>query len=239
MQNFKPLAYLAVGILIGAIVSGFCFMTLGINTLETSVPIPENDTSADQYAGLSTSENPMAALSQVEIGLIKKNNANIEAAMYELIISHETGWVLPAGVLKAQVKSAYVWNNSLIFASVFQPNMNYPIMGEDGEYISGPVEFAGIMMSSDGGKTWFELMKSPENSNPIAMYSYGKRLYIDFIGADGAGSGEGTLQRFSTTTGTDWKLDYCAYYIPEVYPVELIRFPGRPPTKFLEKITCP
>lgn len=130
----------------------------------------------------------------------------------------------PTDVLSAQIKSAYIVNNST-YMLVYEPNTNYDFPDLQGKTI----EWHGVLRSKANTEPWvkfFTITDPPDSSqqgqkikyNPVGVFSDDKAVYVDIANDRGAGSGEGQLVRFmSTDDGQTWQQAGCYYFIPEQY----------------------
>ena len=92
----------------------------------------------------------------------------------------------------------------------------------------GNVAWSGLLAKTIKGE-WEVLYKiSDEDFNPVALILEGEQLVLDAADDSGAGSGEGTLQRYVYLFAgvveellNTWQKEACtSYYIPETYKYE-------------------
>lgn len=116
----------------------------------------------------------------------------------------------------------------LTIAFVTQPN-TWTALEEVREWeAEGNTAWSGLVAKPIKGE-WELLFQIPdEDFNPLALYSTEEGLFLDAVDDSGAGSGEGTLQRYAYLVSgvTDenlytWQKEACtSYYIPETYTDE-------------------
>jgi hypothetical protein len=91
----------------------------------------------------------------------------------------------------------------------------------------GNIAWGGLIIKPMGG-TWENFLKIDEDFNPINLFTTKDSLILDTSDDSGAGSGEGTLQRYSYPAAGvaeenlfQWTKEKCtSYYIPETYNSE-------------------
>ncbi|PIQ77197.1 hypothetical protein COV82_05925 [Candidatus Peregrinibacteria bacterium CG11_big_fil_rev_8_21_14_0_20_46_8] len=117
-----------------------------------------------------------------------------------------------------------VGNDDSMYAMIRQPNLNWNI-----EVPRNATPWAGILRSTDLGKTWhkFFTVKNPDDPaqpgqkmkfNPVGIFTADNAIFVDIADDRGAGSGEGNLVRFVTEDdGATWERAGCFYLIPENY----------------------
>lgn len=128
---------------------------------------------------------------------------------------------------KEQMTSCYeVFNVSITLLSA--PNMNFAGVETREWEEDGHEAWAGLLIRKIAGEHEVFFKIPDEGYNPVALYQTEETLVLDTVAGDGAGSGEGTLQRYTYAFAgvTDellytWQKEKCTgYYVPETYDFE-------------------
>lgn len=125
-----------------------------------------------------------------------------------------------------QITHCYSLAN-LSIAFVEQPNTWTPLPDVRTWEKEGNIAWGGLIVKSMGG-TWENFLEIDEDFNPINLFTTKDSLVLDTVDDSGAGSGEGTLQRYIYSTAGvaeenlfQWTKEKCtSYYIPETYNPE-------------------
>jgi len=166
---------------------------------------------------------PIQVLSEPDVAEMVHN---MGGATVPVGIGFSSEWILPAEIKPIQFQNAYRLYESVYFGIIQQPNSNIYLPDAEGRQTE-PVEFAGIIFTQDNGKTWsnfFEIKNEyaddsgPVHLNPVGMFWYEGRYYVDLADDRGAGSGEGNLLRYWTSDAQNWTRETeCYYFNPDTY----------------------
>ncbi len=214
--------------LLAVVLFGFGCAPQGTVAPASSVLTPEIETGTKAFA--------LESLGVDDVATIQKALASGSELSH---IVKSDAWKIPGGVDPMQIsRGATFSSENAIFAFVEQPNQSNPLWLASGVSLFGrpglesypPVNFAGMLLSRDGGSTWRTVFSLPPVSptgqnegslppfNPVGMFVEKGLLWLDVVDASGAGSGEGTLVRYSSADGFAWKkADGCFYFITESY----------------------
>lgn len=115
----------------------------------------------------------------------------------------------------------------LSIAFVEQPNTWTALHDVRAWEKEGNIAWGGLIVKSTEG-TWENFLKIDEDFNPVNLFTTKDSLILDTVDDSGAGSGEGTLQRYIYPTAGaaeenlfQWTKEKCTgYYIPETYNSE-------------------
>lgn len=116
----------------------------------------------------------------------------------------------------------------LSIAFVEQPNTWTPLPDVRTWEKEGNIAWGGLIVKPIQGDNAEVFLKLDEDFNPINLFTTKDSLVLDTVDDSGAGSGEGTLQRYIYPTAGvaeenlfQWTKEKCtSYYIPETYNSE-------------------
>lgn len=145
-------------------------------------------------------------------------------------VEWEKNWVEEdAGFIAEQMTECYeVFNISLTLISA--PNQNWAGIDTRAWEAEGNTAWAGILIRKTAGDHEVFFKIPDEGFNPVGLYQTEQSLILDTVAGDGAGSGEGTLQRYvysfagvSEENLYTWQKEKCtSYYVPETYNWETV-----------------
>lgn len=111
---------------------------------------------------------------------------------------------------------------SVLLLPVYQLGMNSPAD------FNGEFGFSGILAKKDASADWRKFFEvpvryrqfstddpkklTPTHQNVVGVFVQDKKIFVDAADNNGAGSGEGTMTRFSTDDGFTWKFEGCYYF---------------------------
>lgn len=143
----------------------------------------------------------------------------------ECDVEWEKNWVEEdAGFITEQMTGCYeVFGISLTLISA--PNQNWAGIETRAWEAEGNTAWAGILIRKTAGDHEVFFKIPDEGFNPVGLYQTEDSLILDTVAGDGAGSGEGTLQRYVYTFAgvseeilNTWQKEKCtSYYVPETY----------------------
>lgn len=131
------------------------------------------------------------------------------------------------GLHKEQITECYSLDETE-YAFVSQPNA-WTVLQEVRDWEAEGNEAWSGLLKREAGKDWEIFFEIPEeNFNPVGFYLREEDLVLDVADDSGAGSGEGTLLRYSYPFAgvseenlQQWAKEKCdGYYIPETYAKE-------------------
>jgi len=210
------------------------FVGFGCTSRPTVEPAPVVPVSETMASPKPFVRHPLDADDESSIAFNVTHNTPLNS------VSREKWWVVPDGIDPMQMThgASSATDDQTLFAFVEQPNQSNPLwlasgtslFGRPGQDAYTAVQFAGVLFSRDSGLTWRTAFSIPPVSptgrmegdlppfNPVGMFTEKGRLWLDVMDGAGAGSGEGTLVRYSTTNGTEWTQESgCYYFLPESY----------------------
>ncbi len=145
-------------------------------------------------------------------------------------VEWEQNWVQEnSGFITEQITGCYeIFNVSLSLISAPNANFAGPKTREWEE--EGNTAWAGLAIRKTAGmhENFFKI--PDEGYNPVGLTLTEEALVLDAVAGDGAGSGEGTLQRYTFAfTGVadellyTWQKEKCTgYYVPETYSYDTV-----------------
>lgn len=149
-------------------------------------------------------------------------------SLEECDVEDEVKWVEEDSGFIAEQMTACYQSSDATFVLLSAPNMNWAGIETRAWEAEGNTAWAGVLVRESKG-SHEEFFKIPEEGfNPVGLYLREDALILDTVAGDGAGSGEGTLQRYAypfdgvvTTKLYTWQKERCTgYYVPETYDWE-------------------
>lgn len=191
--------------------------SVDVNTEKDTETTPDTETDAP------TTESTRSETVDELLGLLADGDT-LEACDVEW----EKNWVEEdAGFITEQMTGCYeAFNVSLTLISA--PNQNWAGIETRAWEDEGHTAWAGILIRKIAGDHEVFFKIPDDGFNPVGLYQTEDSLILDTVAGDGAGSGEGTLQRYVYTFAgvseeilNTWQKEKCtSYYVPETYKYE-------------------